>query len=427
MKKAFIVAVLMALLLSVTTACVREVISENDESLDITPSPTENQPKTGSLSTPRDSSSPNTFLPQLMINDVIYFLYGDPYTNIPNLPESYYKGYIESTVLLSQKPAVNGQANFDVEIGAPYAKYGNGYIVQWNDIWTVFVTENDLLSGVTPTPQKIISNAPEHAPTLDVILTPGKSQQQRVVAKQLTTSWMIEYEDGTGNGYDSDSPHVLQLKPMEFDEPTLLLFIGDGIVELQFSDDYPPESVSVQRWKHSWGYLNKKYSNVEYNKERLAYAIGFGESVEINGNTICIENDGSDYIYEINVIWPNGTVYYTFRTISSDINKFWMGFREAVLRRDYSSIATFVSFPLETRGPWDWGPIVLVDAGEFESVFSAFLEQDGDTWFETSFDSIEQTLYLDSYELDTARAGNMHLERINGEWKITLIYIEEDE
>jgi len=104
---------------------------------------------------------------------------------------------------LSQKPAVNGQANFNIELGAPYASYGAGYIVLWNGVWTVFVTESDLLAGVMPTPRKITPYAPEYAPRLDVILVPEESQEQRVNSIQLTTSWTIDL-----NLREADSGHL---------------------------------------------------------------------------------------------------------------------------------------------------------------------------------------------------------------------------
>ena len=176
-------------------------------------------------------NSPNTYLPQVMINDVVYMLYGDPYLDIEYLPENYHSGQILSTVSLTKKPTMNGEANFDVEVGMPYASYGNGYIVLWNNVWTLFVTENDLAGGIMPTP-RIVGGTPEKAPMLHAALVNDNSPTQSVEALQLTTSWHISYEDGAGTGYEADSAHPLQLQQDAFGEATLYLTNVDAKIVL---------------------------------------------------------------------------------------------------------------------------------------------------------------------------------------------------
>ena len=103
-----------------------------------------------SSETPDNSPTPNSYLPQIIIDDVFYFLRVKPlYIEIP---EHDYSGRITSAVGLSQRPTENGQANFDIEIGAPYAVYGNGIAVLWYDEWAFFVTEKDLLEGIVLLP-----------------------------------------------------------------------------------------------------------------------------------------------------------------------------------------------------------------------------------------------------------------------------------
>jgi len=91
------------------------------------------------------NSAPNTLLPQIMVDGAIYYLNSD-YNSDISIDENSYSGYVMSTVPLSQIPTVNGQANFNVLIGSPYAKYENGIAVLWNDKWTSF-TVNDGKTG----------------------------------------------------------------------------------------------------------------------------------------------------------------------------------------------------------------------------------------------------------------------------------------
>ena len=140
MKKSFIITLVLLFVFSNIAGCGGKSGLKSDGNEKISQS--NNPDKSESKQTPE---APNTFLPQIMIDDEIYFLHSSPDLSISYLPESYYKGSVLSTVPLSQIPTENGQANFDVEIGAPYAKYGDGYIVLWKGIWTVFVTEGDLV------------------------------------------------------------------------------------------------------------------------------------------------------------------------------------------------------------------------------------------------------------------------------------------
>ncbi len=91
-----------------------------------------------------EPDAPNTVLPQVMLNDTIYYLDGGEKPGI-TIAESDYMGEIASTVPLTQVPTENGQANFNVEAGAPYAEYENGIVVLWNGEWTLFVVEAEFL------------------------------------------------------------------------------------------------------------------------------------------------------------------------------------------------------------------------------------------------------------------------------------------
>ena len=255
---------------------------------------------------------PNTYLPQVMIDDVVYYLCGGQHVSksdgmqfFANMP----MGEITSIVPLTQKATVNGQANFNTEVGAVYAKYDNWIAVMWNGAWELFVTEEDLLDGFMPSLMQPMQNAPEKAPSLDVALTFGNSPEQRVQAIQLTTSWNVTYADGTGQGYEADSPHALHLPSDAFSEATLTLGKADGEIELQFHDNYPPKSVTVQRW-------NAEYASVDHD---ISSIIDSSEPVEVNENMFHINNQGANYIYEIHATWAAGNSYYTFRINCSPI------------------------------------------------------------------------------------------------------------
>ena len=141
MKRIIMISTVLLLLLALAAGC-----AESDSAVD------GGQQEGSPANVPGDSPSdptPGTYLPQVFIDGVPYFLCSFPFIN-NDVPEAQFEGYIQSTVPLSHIPTVNGQANFNVEVGAPYARYGVGYAVLWNNVWTLFVTESDLLDGVVP-------------------------------------------------------------------------------------------------------------------------------------------------------------------------------------------------------------------------------------------------------------------------------------
>ena len=94
------------------------------------------------------------------------------------------------------------------------------------------------------------------------------------------------------------------MRPSDFDEITLHLNSGNSEIELRFSDDYQPVSVTAQRW-------DAKYNT---GTQDITDVIDIGEPVEINGSKILVSDDGNDYIYEVYATWAQGSSYYVFRT-----------------------------------------------------------------------------------------------------------------
>ena len=123
MKKTLAFGLAVLILLTASTGC-----TDSDR----------NDKQANSPSTDANAPSPNTYLPQIKIDDTIYYLEGNENPGI-EIAENESIGEVLSTVPLSQQVTENGQANFNVEVGAPYAKYGDGIVVLWNDKWTLFV------------------------------------------------------------------------------------------------------------------------------------------------------------------------------------------------------------------------------------------------------------------------------------------------
>jgi len=175
------------------------------------------------------------------------------------------------------------------------------------------------LSGVFPARESIVNNEPAEAPVLSVFFGHEYFQGELVQTLQWGTNWSVILEDGTGFFYSADSAHPLQLRPVDFNNATLNMNMSDEECRcltgpphhsrklgMQFSDDYPPDFVSVIRWDAS---LVTGDQDVEGRIEK-------GENVEVEDGFILITTNGRDYIYSINAQWSNGSSNYTFRVVS---------------------------------------------------------------------------------------------------------------
>ena len=137
----------------------------------------------------------------------------------------------------------------------------------------------------------LASNFPAEPPHLQV-----SDGSATVTAWRGTCSWLVENEDGTGSGINTDTMHPLDCKE---GIPSLKM-AKKGI--LTFSFEEAPTSVTVRRYR-----LNSS----DYD----AY-----EEIPAEGGTI--EVKPGKFLYEVIVKWnhPNkpysGTVYYAFSTIN---------------------------------------------------------------------------------------------------------------
>lgn len=168
-----------------------------------------------------------------------------------------------------------------------------------------------LLSGIDFKEQNTTSDVKEilkKAPSLYVSLG---TDSPPIKAIQLTTSWDWVDENGNGGGYEADSPHALQLHPSDYNECALRLVNENDELVLQFSDEYPPQSVSIQRWLAEYA----------VGEQNISDPLNKSETIEINGNILHIKDNGQDYIYEVYARWVEGSSYYAFRVdcIETDI------------------------------------------------------------------------------------------------------------
>ena len=137
----------------------------------------------------------------------------------------------------------------------------------------------------------LASNFPAEPPHLQV-----SDGSATVTAWRGTCSWLVENEDGTGSGINTDTMHPLDCKE---GIPSLKMTKRGT---LTFSFEEAPTSITVRRYR-----LNSS----DYD----AY-----EEIPVEDGTI--EVKPGNYLYEVIVKWnhPNkpysGTVYYAFSTIN---------------------------------------------------------------------------------------------------------------
>lgn len=115
---------------------------------------------------------------------------------------------------------------------------------------------------------------------------------------------------------------------------------------------------------------------------------------------------------------------------------FWACFRHAVTAGDRVAVANMTQFPLETRGPDDTDPIFRVTRDEFESyVFDKAMTQIHDSVVIggalvniTLAQAIKEKRTIEPGDLQSSGFSfflSMQFRQIDGGWKLTRIYLEE--
>ena len=167
---------------------------------------------------------------------------------------------------------------------------------------------------VTSSPQV---EGPRRTPQLYVSLNIEDMSAQSFQALQLSNNWWPTISDENApqsGGYCATSYHPIDAWARDFlnylgreeDAVTFFLYGTEGEIELLFSDNFPPQAIYVRRWPAEFAVLLADGSS----DMELWFQY---EPVEINDNTFRIINDGNNYIYEIEAIWPQGRSSYTFR------------------------------------------------------------------------------------------------------------------
>jgi hypothetical protein len=111
--------------------------------------------------------------------------------------------------------------------------------------------------------------------------------------------------------------------------------------------------------------------------------------------------------------------------------QFWTGFRAAVLEGDAARLQSLAVFPFRTRGPGDDDTVLSHDAAAFTAMLGDLLSADPglgaepDTmraWIERLPAAPSGTgVSIDDRQ---ARLGNFVFERVSGQWRWTMAYVD---
>jgi hypothetical protein len=124
----------------------------------------------------------------------------------------------------------------------------------------------------------------------------------------------------------------------------------------------------------------------------------------------------------------------------SDIAGFWSNFRNAVINNNIEEVKKHTKFPLKTRGPMDEDRVFEYGEDEFNKMFSDFLSLDaGINGVDKQIDYIKNNeiftfVTQEEYRKanggrklvsvsDNARIGEMVFDVVDGEWKLSFIYM----
>lgn len=122
-------------------------------------------------------------------------------------------------------------------------------------------------------------------------------------------------------------------------------------------------------------------------------------------------------------------------TLNHSFQQFWKTFRRAVIEGNIIEIIKYTKFPLKTRRPLDTDPIVKYHKRDFIRLFQIYLNHVSGMGIthETQFDVIKKVEFINGTEdryyivIDRwARVGDIEFRLCGKEWKMDLIYLDND-
>lgn len=110
---------------------------------------------------------------------------------------------------------------------------------------------------------------------------------------------------------------------------------------------------------------------------------------------------------------------------------FWIGFREASLKKDYTTLKTLIKLPLEVKGVDDETPANFYSENKISQIFPLLLEQ---TIYHYEEDDLQEQSFkelIEQREAITVAADEMHhrveqfeFQKIKGQWLLVRAYLE---
>jgi len=124
---------------------------------------------------------------------------------------------------------------------------------------------------------------------------------------QSSTNWTFVYENGEMTDVSTQGTNLWDMNHRGLNDGIVRLSGNDGEIELYFSDNYPPDTIAVQRW-------TTEHVTGEFGTNDDIY--NGAEEIEIIGNRFRVSYyDGHDYIYRLYATWGGNNSIYYFRVV----------------------------------------------------------------------------------------------------------------
>jgi len=187
--------------------------------------------------------------------------------------------------------AINGNATNEP---SPISTFPEDYeYIEPDDIYlssSSYDNASPCESTIVPIESRLeLEDIPEQIPSIYANISENGLDTQRIRVASGSASW--SYLEASGD-------HPLDFWEeswdcIDFNAFRASLEHTESEVEISFTSDFPPTSLTVRRWNTEFiGMSPEMWNNYEH--------------VEITDNTIRIHNDGNDYIYQLEARWIHG-------------------------------------------------------------------------------------------------------------------------